>query len=124
MAPPCGVIVVLSDSSEDAVVEAARKTMFTHRERTALLGNEFFARVTFRIIHDGLTPRAAIEQVAAQSDPFIQQKVQQALDKVAEATDPSKPLSSEPLVDDLALTSMARLWDVGKSEPIKVGKVR
>ena len=25
-------------------------------------------------------------------------------------------------MDDLALTSMARLWDVGKSEPIKVGK--
>jgi len=24
--------------------------------------------------------------------------------------------------DDLAATSMARLWDVGKSEPIKVGK--
>merc|ERR1711912_86498 len=25
-------------------------------------------------------------------------------------------------VDDLAATSMARLWEVGKSEPIKVGK--
>merc|ERR1712146_88701 len=24
--------------------------------------------------------------------------------------------------DDLAMTSMARLWDVGKTEPIKVGK--
>merc|ERR1712070_872486 len=31
-------------------------------------------------------------------------------------------LSKEEFVDDLALTSMARLWDVGKSEPIKVGK--
>lgn len=47
-------------------------------------------------------------------------QVQQALDKVAEATDPDKPLSREEFVDDLALTSMARLWDVGKSEPIKV----
>ena len=26
------------------------------------------------------------------------------------------------VVIDLALTSMARLWDVGRSEPIKVGK--
>ena len=33
--------------------------------------------------------------------------------------DPSQALSREEFVDDLALTSMARLWDVGKSEPIK-----
>ena len=39
-----------------------------------------------------------------------------------EATNPNKPLSKEEFVDDLALTSMARLWDVGRSEPIKVGK--
>merc|ERR1712187_716753 len=32
------------------------------------------------------------------------------------------PLSKEEFVDDLAATSMARLWEVGKSEPIKVGK--
>merc|ERR1712176_756956 len=58
-----------------------------------------------------------------QSSSFIQEKVQQALLKVAEATDPEKPLSKEgDYTDDLALTSMARLWDVGRSEPIKVGK--
>lgn len=49
-------------------------------------------------------------------------KVQQGINKFEEATDPSKPLSKEEFVDDLAATSMARLWDVGKSEPIKVGK--
>jgi hypothetical protein len=32
----------------------------------------------------------------------------------------SVPLSQEEFVDDLAMTSMARLWDVGKTEPIKV----
>ena len=52
----------------------------------------------------------------------MQKKVAQALAKVDEATDPAQPLSKEDFVDDLALTSMARLWDVGKSEPIKVGK--
>jgi hypothetical protein len=41
---------------------------------------------------------------------------------VREATDPTNPLSKEEYADDLALTSMARLWDVGKTEPIKVGK--
>merc|ERR1719460_2345095 len=53
---------------------------------------------------------------------FIKQKVQQAKDKVEEATDPSQPLSKKEFVDDLAITSMGRLWDVGKTEPIKVGK--
>jgi len=49
-------------------------------------------------------------------------KVEQGVNKFNEATDPAKPLSKEEFVDDLAATSMARLWDVGKSEPIKVGK--
>merc|ERR1712125_190757 len=34
----------------------------------------------------------------------------------------SSDLSKQTYADDLALTSMARLWDVGRSEPIKVGK--
>jgi len=109
------------DNEED-VVHAARVAMFTHKEKTAHDGNEFFARVAFRVIHAGLTPRQAIEAVAKESSRFIQTKVKQALDKVAEAVDPNKPLSQEEFADDLALTSMARLWDVGKTEPIKVGK--
>ena len=69
-----------------------------------------------------MSPLEAIQEVAAQSDPWVQGKVKQALDKVAEATNEENPLSKEEFVDDLALTSMARLWDVGKTEPIKVGK--
>merc|ERR1712227_525738 len=49
-------------------------------------------------------------------------KVRQGIQKFEEAADPSRPLSKEEFVDDLAMTSMARLWDVGKTEPIKVGK--
>ena len=45
-----------------------------------------------------------------------------AVEKFKEATNPAMPLSKEEFVDDLAATSMARLWDVGKTEPIKVGK--
>merc|ERR1711937_145687 len=66
--------------------------------------------------------REAIEDVAKGSSNFIRTKVKQAIDKVAEATDPTNKLSKEEYVDDLALTSMARLWEVGKTEPIKVGK--
>ena len=47
--------------------------------------------------------------------PFI-------LAKHKEATDSKSELSKEPFVDDLAITSMARLWDIGRSEPIRVGK--
>jgi hypothetical protein len=36
--------------------------------------------------------------------------------------DSTRPLGKEEFVDDLAMTSMARLWDVGKTEPVKVGK--
>merc|ERR1719160_1295494 len=53
---------------------------------------------------------------------WIQQQAQKGIAKVDEATDPAQPLSKEDFVDDLAMTSMARLWDVEKSEPIKVGK--
>tara|TARA_B110000090_G_scaffold58138_1_gene66415 strand:- start:1375 stop:1797 length:423 start_codon:yes stop_codon:yes gene_type:complete len=53
---------------------------------------------------------------------FFQDKVAQAMEKVKEATDENSALSKEMFADDLAITSMARLWDVGRSEPIKVGK--
>lgn len=110
------------DKEED-VVHAARTAMFTHRETTALDGGEFFARVAFRVIHQNLRPREAIEAVAKDmKSDFIKTKVKQGLAKADEAMDTSKPLSKEEFADDLALTSMARLWDVGKTEPIKVGK--
>merc|ERR1712187_190663 len=108
--------------TEQEVVDAFRTAMFTHKETTAHQGNEFFARVTYRVVHQGLTPREAIEQVAKEAPKFIRDKVKQALDKVDEAVDPASDLSKQEFADDLALTSMARLWDVGKTEPIKVGK--
>jgi len=109
-------------SEESDLVHSSKTAMFTHKETTAIQGGEFFTRVTYRVIHKGMTPREAIVEVASTSSDFIKAKVQQAIDKVAEATDPNNQLSKEEYVDDLALTSMARLWDVGKTEPIKVGK--
>jgi len=107
---------------EAAIVDAARSTAFTHGEATALAGGEFFAKVTNRVLH-GMDLEEAVAGVSVESkNSFIQSKVKQAMDKVKEATEANNPLSKEEFVDDLALTSMARLWDVGKSEPIKVGK--
>lgn len=107
---------------EEAVAQAARTVMFTHRNEHALGGAEFFARVTHRIIHNGLAPRAAIDAVAKAMGQWYVEKAHMGIAKFEEATDPKQPLSREEFVDDLASTSMARLWDVGKSEPIKVGK--
>ncbi|MFT6179928.1 MAG: ADP-ribosylglycohydrolase [Akkermansiaceae bacterium] len=107
--------------TEEELVEVARKSMFTHKEVHALGGGEFFARVTSRVIN-GAAPAVAIQDVATQLGGFFETKTAQAIAKVKEEADPTSDLSKEAFSDDLALTSMARLWDVGRSEPIKVGK--
>jgi ADP-ribosylglycohydrolase len=107
---------------EDEIAQAARDVMFTHKNSEALGGGEFFARVVHRIIHENAKPLDAFEAAAKKLGKWYVDKVKQGVDKFNEATDPSSPLSKEEFVDDLAATSMARLWDVGKSEPIKVGK--
>jgi ADP-ribosylglycohydrolase len=113
--------------TEPEVVDAAKTVMFTHKDQHALGGGEFFARVTHKIIHDGMTPREAIDAAAKAMGKWYVDKAKQGIDKFVEATDPKADLSKEEFVDDLAATSMARLWDVGrfqegKQEPIKVGK--
>jgi len=107
--------------TEEEIADVARKVMFTHRSEEALSGGEFFARVTYRIIN-GETPLDAIEMVAVQMSSFIQGKVAQAIAKVKEEADENSALSKEKFADDLAITSMAKLWDIGRSEPIRVGK--
>ena len=107
--------------SEEEIADLARKTMFTHRSEEALSGGELFARVTHRVIN-GEHPRDAIENVAVTMSEFIQGKVSQAIAKVTEVEDENSALSKEKFADDLAVTSMARLWDIGRSEPIRVGK--
>lgn len=107
--------------TEEELVEVARKSMFTHLNDEALGGGEFFARVTCRVIK-GEAPAVAIQDVAAQMGGFFEVKTAQAIAKAKEEADPESDLSKEAFSDDLALTSMARLWDVGRSEPIKVGK--
>eukprot|EP00798_Chlamydomonas_sp_ICE-L_P031804 gene31804-7005_t len=109
-------------ASEEEVAQAARTMMFTHRAEEALVGGEFFTRVAWKVAHQAMNPREAIQAVAADSSAWVQMQVQKGITKFEEATDLSRPLSKEEFVDDLAMTSMARLWDVGKTEPIKVGK--
>ena len=107
--------------SEEEIADIARKVMFTHKNEEALSGGEFFARVTHRVIN-GDTPFDAIENVAVGMNQFIQMKVTQAIEKVKEEANENSSLSKEKFADDLALTSMAKLWDIGRSEPVRVGK--
>jgi len=106
---------------EEELAQVSKKAMFTHTNSESLDGGEFFARVTHRVIQGG-APRKAIEDVALQMNSFIQTKTAQAIAKFEEEQDPNSALSKELFSDDLALTSMAKLWDIGRSEPIKVGK--
>ena len=108
-------------SDEETIAHFSREVMFTHRNAEALDGGEFFARVAYKVLND-VEIKDAIEQVASKSSPFIQEKVKIALAKVAEEADENSSLHKEKFSDDLALTSMAKLWDVGRSEPIRVGK--
>ncbi|MGB3750826.1 MAG: ADP-ribosylglycohydrolase family protein [Arcobacteraceae bacterium] len=106
---------------EDTIAHFAREVMFTHKNDEALDGAEFFARVSYKVLN-GMEIQDAIETVAVKSSQFIQEKVKIAILKVEEEADESSALHNEKFSDDLALTSMARLWDVGRSEPIRVGK--
>jgi len=105
--------------------------MFTHASMDALAGGEFFTRLAHKIINtaqidtvDNLIAlmEISVNEMKGDRKHFCLKQLQKAISKFKEATDPLMPLYQEEYVDDLAATSMARLWDVGKTEPIKVGK--
>lgn len=106
---------------ENTLAKFSRDVMFTHKNEEALVGAEFFTRVTYKVLN-GATPKDAINEVAKTMSTFIQDKVALAIEKVKEEKNPFSSLNKEKYSDDLALTSMAKLWDVGRSEPIRVGK--
>ena len=109
--------------TEDEVVDAARKSMFTHRDVHALGGGEFFARVTHRVIN-GETPSNAVASAAKAMESFFQDKVAQAIAKEKEASDErNSALFQEKFSDDLAITSMAIIMGRrSHQKAIKVGK--
>merc|ERR1719273_2709426 len=118
-------------SDIESLAKASDSLMFTHASMEALAGGEFFTRLTYKIIHsDDIKTVETLLQMMEQSvaemvedrRQFCSIQLQKGYRKYEEATNPKRPLYKEEFVDDLAATSMARLWDVGKTEPIKVGK--
>lgn len=119
----------LVSADEEELVAHARTTVYlSHKNRDPLAAAEFLTRALYGIIHRGEGLRAALESAArVTGDAFITARLADAVRKVEEATDPSGSSSLSKvqpawMQDDTAITSMARLWDVGKSEPIRVGK--
>ena len=105
------------------VADAKSTVYLSHKNRDPVAAAEFLTRAFHAIFHGDMALDEALTKAAHDTgDPFITKCLADAQRKVAEASDPQSDLSTHPFVDDVALTSMARLWDVGKSEPIKVGK--
>lgn len=111
---------------EEALVRAAVDTVYlSHNNIDPLSAAEFLARTVWRILYENMPLQVALESAAAKTErnrDAIQKWLRYAIEKVEEAQDTSSSLSKEELCDDIAITSMSRLWDIGKSEPIKIGK--
>ena len=108
---------------EDMLTQiAADTTEFTHRCPDATAASVFWAHTVHRVI-DGMEPEAAIRAAATlmQDNEFILSKVNEAIEKVHEATDPNSALSKQDLCDDLAVTSFGTVW-TPESVPIKGSK--
>ena len=114
----------LTITDEESLVHEAKQTVYlSHKNADPVAAAEFLARALYRIIHhDTPLERALIEAAAKTNHPPLNKWLRDAQAKVAEVLDPTSSLSKEEFVDDLAITSISRLWDVGKSEPIKIGK--
>jgi len=84
---------------------------------------DFLSRTLYGITYQHMSLEQALDSAAeVTNDNFITSKLQSAKAKVKEALDTSSDLYKEEFVDDVAITSMSRLWEIGKSEPIKIGK--
>ena len=109
---------------ERLVAEAVSTVYISHRNPDPVAAAEFLCRALYRIIHLDMPLVEALRSASErQGHPLITKWLRDAQAKVAEAQDPSSALSREgAFVDDTAITSMSRLWDIGKTEPIKIGK--
>jgi hypothetical protein len=100
------------ESHESVLVEQAVSTVYlSHSNEQPVAAAEFLARALFRIIHHGEALENALHASAAvMNNPFITARLGDAVAKVREATDPSSDLFKHEFTDDVALTSLARLW--------------
>lgn len=111
-------------TDEERLVKEAVDTVFiSHQHADPIGAAEFLTRAIFRIIYSDMELENALTSAAEKTNnPLVTKWLNDAIAKVAEANNPNSKLFHEEFRDDLAITTMSRLWDVGKSEPIKIGK--
>lgn len=111
-------------SDEERLVKEAIDTVFiSHQHADPIGAAEFLTRAIFRILYFDMELEHALTAAAAKTNnPLVTKWLNDAIAKVAEANNPNSKLFREEFRDDIAITTMSRLWDVGKSEPIKIGK--
>jgi hypothetical protein len=111
---------------EAALVRDAVATVFiSHKHRDPVAAAEFLARAAHRLLAGAPLRDALAGAAAATGDAFISARLREAVDKAAEVADARSPIAAlGHFADDAAITSLARLWDIGKDEPIKVRPVR
>lgn len=109
---------------ESFVRDAVSTTYLSHRNEDPVAAAQFLARAAWRLARGGAPlPEALAGAAAATRSAFVDARLAEAMAKVAEAGDPQSALYKQGrFTDDTAITSLARLWDVGRDEPIKVGK--
>lgn len=115
-------LLYIFDNEDSAATAAVSAVYLTHGDRDPVQAADFLSRALFRIVRGEALDSALLGAAVTTGDERISNWLQSAMAKVKEANDPNSDLSKETFVDDRAITSMARLWDVGKSEPIRVGK--
>lgn len=96
----------------------------SHKNRDPVAAAAFLSRAAWRIAHNGASLEGALSSADIDTgDAFISARLAEAMAKVAEAAEGSgTPLSLQGrFTDDVAITSLARLWDVGKEEPSACG---
>ena len=106
-------LFLISNDEEFLVKESIATVYISHRNRDPVAAAEFLSRTIYLKIHRDMDLLEALEAAAAKTTyPLIQKWLHDAIAKVHEATSPSSALSQEEFVDDIAITSTARLWDV------------
>jgi len=116
-------LFLISDDEDYLIKESIATVYISHRNRDPIAAAEFLSRALYNLIYKDMDLQDALELAAQKTNyPLIQKWLYDAISKVDEVNTPTSALSKEVFVDDIAITSMARLWDIGKTEPIKIGK--
>lgn len=109
---------------QEALIAASVDTVYiAHSHEDPIAAAEFLARSLYGMFYHDMALEPALRAAAVKmNSTTVTQWLDDAIAKVVEAKDPTSDLSKEEHCDDLAISSMARLWHLGKKEPLKIGK--